>query len=389
MRFSDKPLWLVGFRPFFALACLSGLTLPVLWALLFSGTLAAPAAPTAPFSPTQWHAHEMFFGFGWAVMGGFLLTSTKNWVKIRGYHGTALILLVSAWLLERAGMWFAGALPPLLFRLSNNLFLATIVAMLLWSLIRHRQSDSFRDNYFFLIILPLFLVAKNLLLSEAHFQAGASMALALFRVAFLVMLERTLTQFMKNAMQAEILRKAVLDTGIKMLAVVLVFASLLPAPVSAWSGLLLALLLLVRFAFWKPQLALRRLDIGIMYLGYLAIVAQLLLEFVALVAQPAWVGSLPMHVFTFGAMGLVIPAMLIRIVNGHTGRKVVFDGLDKAVLWIMIAGFVIRIVIPQIDPANYLRWIDLAAACWFSCFAILGWRYIPYLLQARVDGREH
>ena len=68
MRFSDKPLWLVGFRPFFALACLSGLTLPVLWALLFSGTLAAPAAPTAPFSPTQWHAHEMFFGFGWAVL---------------------------------------------------------------------------------------------------------------------------------------------------------------------------------------------------------------------------------------------------------------------------------------------------------------------------------
>jgi uncharacterized protein involved in response to NO len=386
MRFSDQPLWLVGFRPFFALACLSGLTLPVLWALLFSGALAAPAAP---FSPTQWHAHEMFFGFGWAVMGGFLLTSTKNWVKIRGYHGTALILLVSAWLLERAGMWFAGALPPLLFRLSNNLFLATIVAMLLWSLVRHRESDSFRDNYFFLIILPLFLVAKNLLLSEAHFQAGASMALALFRVAFLVMLERTLTQFMKNAMQAEILRNAVLDTGIKMLAVVLVFASLLPATVSAWSGLLLALLLLVRFAFWKPQLALRRLDIGIMYLGYLAIVAQLLLEFVALVAQPAWIGSLPMHVFTFGAMGLIIPAMLIRIVNGHTGRKVVFDRLDKTVLWIMIAGFVIRIVVPQIDPANYLRWIDLAAACWFSCFAILGWRYIPYLLQARVDGREH
>jgi uncharacterized protein involved in response to NO len=29
----------------------------------------------------------MFFGFGWAVLGGFLLTASKNWVKIRGYHG--------------------------------------------------------------------------------------------------------------------------------------------------------------------------------------------------------------------------------------------------------------------------------------------------------------
>ena len=286
-------------------------------------------------------------------------------------------------------MWFAGELPPLIFRLASNLFLATIVAMLLWTLIRHHRDDAFRDNYFFLIILPLFLVAKNLLLSTEHFQTGAAMTLALFRVAFLVMLERTLTQFMKNALQADILRNRVLDTAIKLLAVLLVAASLLPPQISSWIALLLALLLSVRFVFWQPHLALRRLEIGIMYLGYLAIVAQLLLQFVEQTGQPAWLGSLSMHVFTFGAMGLIIPAMLIRIANGHTGRKVVFDRLDKSVLWIMIAGFVLRIVVPQIDPAGYLRWISLAAACWFACFAILGWRYIPYLLQARVDGKEH
>jgi uncharacterized protein involved in response to NO len=31
----------------------------------------------------------------------------------------------------------------------------------------------------------------------------------------------------------------------------------------------------------------------------------------------------------------------------------------------------------------------LAAACWFACFSLLGWRYIPMLMQPRVDGREH
>ena len=386
MRFSEHPLWLVGFRPFFALACFAGLAFPVLWALFYSGALAAPAWP---ISPVQWHAHEMFFGFGWAVLGGFLLTSTKNWVKVRGYHGRALILLVGAWLLERACMWFAGDLPALVFRLSSNLFLAAIVVMLLWTLIRHRRTDSFADNYFFLIVLPLFLVAKNLLLSADHFQIGASMTLALFRVAFLVMLERTVTQFMKNAVQADLLRNVALDRAIKLLAVVLVFAGLLPPAISPWLALLLALLLSARFVFWKPQLALRRLDIGILYLGYLAIVAQLLLQFVEQLGEARWLGSLSTHVFTFGAMGLIIPAMLIRIANGHTGRKVVFDRLDKGVLWIMIAGFVIRIVLPQINPAGYLRWISLAAACWFACFCILGWRYIPYLLQPRVDGKEH
>jgi uncharacterized protein involved in response to NO len=331
----------------------------------------------------------MFFGFGWAVLGGFLLTASKNWVKVRGYHGLPLILLVAAWLLERAGMWFAGALPPLVFRIGSTLFLAVIVGMLLWTLLRHRDTDSFRDNYFFLIILPLFLVAKTLLLDSESFAVGAAMTLALFRVAFLVMLERTVTQFMKNALGADILRNPLLDASIKLLALLLVAGGLLPAAFAAAISLLLALLLAIRFAFWQPQRALRRLEIGIMYLGYLAIVAQLVLQGSELLASPPWLGSLATHVFTFGAMGLIIPAMLIRICKGHTGRPLVFDWLDRSVLWIMIAGFAIRVVLPQLAPERYLLWIQLAAACWFACFTLLAWRYIPILVQPRADGREH
>jgi uncharacterized protein involved in response to NO len=89
----------------FSLACLAGAILPALWALIFSGYL---PAPSAPFTSIQWHAHEMFFGFGWAVLGGFLLTSTKNWVNIRGYHGPALMLLAGAWIVERFAMSFGG-----------------------------------------------------------------------------------------------------------------------------------------------------------------------------------------------------------------------------------------------------------------------------------------
>lgn len=386
MKFSAHPLWLVGFRPFFSLACLSGLSLPVLWSLIFSGILAPPAAP---FSIFQWHAHEMFFGFGWAMLGGFLLTASKNWVNKRGYHGNALIFLVAAWLFERLGMWFAGDWPPLLFRFSNNLFLLSIVAMLAWTLVRNRKDDSYRDNYFFLLVLPAFLLAKNLMLDAETFQIGWSMALGLFRMAFLVMLERTLTPFMKAAFQVAILRNPGLDLGIKLLGLILVFASLLPPQLAAWLALLLALLLAGRLVFWKPQLALQRLDIGIMYLGYLAIVAQLLIEFIGPLANLAWIGSLSVHVFTFGAIGLIVPAMVIRIANGHTGRKVVFGPYEKLALRIMIVGFLVRVLAPQFYPAGYAHWIHLAAACWFACFALLAWKYIPFLMQARVDGKEH
>ncbi len=386
MTLSSHPLWLVGFRPFFTLAILAGMSLPVLWALVYSGVISAPAHT---FQPMQWHAHEMFFGFGWAVLGGFLLTATKNWVKVRGYHGYALIFLASAWLFERAGMWFEGTWPQLLFYISNNLFLIAIVAMVMWTLIKNRKADFYRDNYFFLLILPAFLLTKNLLLSTEHLQSGMTMAVGLFRVAILVMLERTLFDFMKGAFQVEILLNPLLNKSIKLLAVLLVFPALLPAPLAGGIALLLAMLLLGRLVYWKPQLGLRRLDIGIMYLGCLAVIAQLLIEFFRLTGHSALSASLSVHVFTFGAMGLIIPAMLIRISKGHTGRKVIFDAIDKLALYFMMLAFVLRIIAPQIYPASYTMWIALAAACWFACFAILGWRYIPILMQPRVDGREH
>lgn len=360
--------------------------MPILWVMFFSGAM---HAPKTTFSTAQWHAHEMFFGFGWAVLGGFLLTATKNWVRVRGYHGYSLMFLAAAWLFERIGMWFEGDWPPFLFKISNNLFLGAIVAMLLWTLIRNRRNDVYRDNFLFLVILPVFMLSKNLMLSAAHYDIGWSMAVGLFRMAFLVMLERTIFHFMKGVFQVEIINHAMLNQAIKILGLLLVFESLMPLQIAGSVELLLALLLAGRFLYWKPQLAMQRLDIGIMYLGYLALVAQLLIELIRQFVHAEWTVSMSVHIFTFGVMGLIIPAMMIRIAKGHTGRKVYFDIIDKLALRVMMMAFVFRIVAPRFYPDEYILWIDLAASCWFACFAILSWRYIPFLMQPRVDGKEH
>lgn len=387
MSFSKYPVWLVGFRPFFILTCLTGLSLPIIWTLLFAGAL---SLPHSPFSIVQWHGHEMFFGFGWALLGGFLLTATKNWVKIRGYHGAALVFLTAAWCFERIGMTFGGNWPQPLFLLSNQLFLVSVVAMLLWSLLRHRAADGYRrDNLFFIVTLPLFIVAKPLLLSADHAQAGMLMVLGLFRVCFLIMLERTLSEFMRGVFKVDILRSPVLDTLIKLLALVVVFAGFLPPLLSAGLAVTLALLLIVRLAFWKPLLACSRIDLGIMYLGYLAIAGQLLVVASEITGYSTWIGNFSVHLFSFGVMGLIAPAMIIRISRGHTGRKVKFDAIDKAVLWIMILALILRVGTPQVDPASYRLWIELAAGCWFIAFGILAWRSTPMLLRPRIDGRDH
>jgi len=385
-KWTGHPLWLVGFRPFFALAALSAVTLPVLWVLVLSGVL---SPPPAPFSVVQWHAHEMFFGFGFAVLGGFLLTATKNWVQVRGWSGRALQLLVAAWLFERVGMWFGGAWPRLLFLVSNFLFLATLAAMVGWTLLRHRATDTYRDNFIFPAVLGAFVLAKVLLLSPEGFVAGRTMALALFRVAFVVMLERTLTQFMKAAFKVQVPRVAAVDVAIKALALLLVATPVLPPVLAAGAALLLAALLTGRFLAWSPHLALRRLDIGIMYLGGFALAAQLVLQALEALLHVAWVGAMSVHTFTFGTMGLIIPAMITRVAKGHTGRPPAFDAFDKAALWVMLAGFVARVVLPQLAPAQYQAWVWTAATCWSAGFGLVAWRTLPLLFRPRVDGREH
>jgi uncharacterized protein involved in response to NO len=386
IKLVEHPLWLVGFRPFFALACLAGLSLPLWWVLVFTGAVAP--APTL-VAPLQWHAHEMFYGFGWAALGGFLLTASKNWVGVRGWHGSALMLLAAAWVFDRLAMSLGAGWPPELFWLAHGLFQTAIVAMLLWTLFVQRVRENNSDNYFFWIILPLFLPAKFLIVQGDYFTLGWSMTLALFRVAFLIMLERTQVQFMRGAFKVDILRNPRLDLAIKWLAVVLVFGQLLPATLAGTLELILALLLLTRFAGWFPRKAFTRIDIGIMYLGYLAIVAQLVISAVGRFVDLPWIGSVSVHVFAVGVMGLILPAMIVRIAKGHTGRNVLFERADKLVLWIMLGGFIARVIAPQLYPAGYTMWLHLASTCWLSAFSLLLWRYLPFLMAPRADGRAH
>ncbi|MRT18287.1 NnrS family protein, partial [Vitellibacter sp. q18] len=118
-----------------------------------------------------------------------------------------------------------------------------------------------------------------------------------------------------------------------------------------------------------------------------AIAGQLLVDALPPPGATGWVGTVSVHLFTFGAMGLVIPAMLIRIANGHTGRKIVFGPVEKRVLYLMMLALILRVVGPQWLPAAYLRWLDLAAACWLAAYGLLATRIVPQLFRARVDGR--
>jgi uncharacterized protein involved in response to NO len=387
---AKSPIWNAAFRPLFILAALAGTILPLAWLGVLHGLWTPPASnpALAGLSAVQWHAHEMYFGFGSAVLIGFLLTASKNWVGITGYKGYSLLFLSLSWGLERASMNLAGAWPMPVFWLFNLSFITAGVTMVLHTLLAHRAKDSYRtDNLFFLIALPLLLPAKVLLLIPETFASGVQMTQGVFRLAFLLMLERTVGTFLKNSLQLEITRQPKVDRSIKSLAWLLCFSAWLPDFLVTGIEILTASLLLWRIKSWHIRQALSRLEIGIMYLGYLALTIQLIIA--SGVRLSAWqaLGSVSVHLFTLGTMGCIAPAMFIRIAYGHTGRKIVFGTIEKSILWLMVLATFSRTLMPQFLPTHYLQWLDIAATAWAIAFTLWLWRFSVFLCSPRVDGK--
>lgn len=379
----NHPLWLAGFRPFFSLAIILGATLPLAWALVYSG--AVTWSPT--LSMVHWHAHEMLFGFGWAVLGGFLLTASKNWVKVRGIYGWPLMVLVGLWLLERGAVF----LPPssvLRIILLNSFVLGTAL-YILQTLIIHRKTDSYSDNFLFYAALLGFLIAKNLLIQIDTYGHGLAMTVGLFRLAFAVMFERTMTQFMKSTEGVELPRQRILDYAIKFVILLCALQSFLPDFVAGVLLLVAAALWFGRWVWWRPLVGMRKFGNAVMYLGYLGAIIHLVTEALGRFGFAIGPASLSLHIFTFLCMGLVIPSMLVRIAQGHTGRKPEFKPLDcVAISLIGLAAFA-RLVLPISFPAYYVWWIAVASVLWSSCYILLGFRLIPFLLNPRIDGKIH
>lgn len=378
-------IWLVGFRPFFLLAMVSGIFFPLIWAGFYLNLL---SLDVLPFSANVWHAHEMLYGFGWAILGGFLLTASKNWTNTRGLHGSWLVLLTLFWMLDRLIFFLPAKLSPFLI-LFENLFIVSITSFLVFTLIKNRSQDSFRDNIYFILSLPFFIVAKNLLLSPEYFQSGVFLSIGLFRLAFAIMFERTLTFFMKKAFGVQILRNKILDHAIKTFLFISAFQSFLPYPLAGTALLIACLLLFARFIFWYPTKALSNFGTALSYVSYLGLIVHLLLEALREWNFSIGVGALSIHVFTFITMGFAITNMLIRICQGHTGRQIQFVSSDRWAIVMLTLGAVFRLAATQINSQYYSVWIGLSAVFWATCFALLGWRLIPFIIRPRIDDRVH
>src|SRR5262245_62165438 len=128
-------LFSAGFRPFFLLAAgWAAIAMPV-WLAAYTHGYGLRGTLPALF----WHAHEMVYGFGSAVVAGFLLTAIPNWTGRLPLRGPALAALAVLWLAGRAGLLLSAQVGALATALLDLAFLAALIAVVARELVAGRN----------------------------------------------------------------------------------------------------------------------------------------------------------------------------------------------------------------------------------------------------------
>ncbi len=380
-----------GFRPFFLLAAIWAAVAIPLWLLVFSGTQRLPTV----FAPIDWHVHEMVFGYGAAVVAGFLLTAIPNWTGRMPLEGPPLLALVLLWLLGRAAVLFSARIGEVPAAVLDLAFPAAFFLVVAREIVSGRN---WRNLPMVAALLSLF--AANLLV---HLDALGLARTAAFGnrlgVATLLMLisfvgGRIIPSFTRNWLAKERPQiaapipfgpfdRAALSVAALALALWVVAPE---SDASAFCALVAGLALVLRLARWRGRAALREPLLLVLHLGY----AWLALGFLLLGFDrlfPVLPQTAALHALTVGAVGTMTLAVMTRASLGHTGRPLKAGPRTEAIYALVTLAALLRLLSP-LGGAHYLLVLSFAGAAWSGAFGLFVLFYGPILAAPRVRGER-
>jgi len=376
-------LWNLGFRPFYLLAG-SFAALSILgWVALYAGW---PGVQLYHGDP-HWHAHEMIFGFAFAIIVGFLFTAGRNWTNRPTPTGVPLAVIAAFWLAARLLVLTPW---PLAAAAADAAFALAAAAGLAVPFYASRN----RRNYFFVPLL-LGFGAVNLAFYlgmagtiDFPVQRGLQIGLDLILFVVAVMGGRVIPMFTNNALpgtnaqRLNWLERTVLGSTLALLAVdVLNLPPAAIAALAATAGIAHA----IRLALWKPWATARHPLVWILHLSYAWIAIHLVLR--AFSAFGIVAETLATHALTVGAIGGITIGMMTRTSRGHTGRPLEASTPETAAYVLVHLAAVVRVFLPLAAPELQLTAIVASGVLWSIAFALFTIAFWPVLTRPRLDGK--
>ena len=368
-------IWSRGFRLFFLGAAIWAIVAVGLWPFVFTGQIELATA----FTPIDWHAHEMIFGYLAAVIAGFLTTAVPNWTGRLPVSGWPLMGLTSIWIAGRVAMFESARLGRPLAAAIDCSFLIVFCVGVAVEVVAGRN---WRNGK--VIALVGLLAIANLAFHWEDASSGFAEfsqrgALALVVMLILLVGGRVTPSFTNNwlARAGSPKRPAPFGRfdGIVMGLSGLALAAWVVAPTQTASGILaLAAGLgnLGRLARWRGWLARRDWLVFVLHAGFgLAAAGFLFAGASAFLPIPY---SASVHVWTVGAAGLMTLAMMTRATLGHSGQALIASPAAKAAYLLLAAALLLRVGMP-FYPRFGAPLLHAAACAWVLSFAAFLWGF--------------
>jgi len=380
----------LGFRPFFAGASFLAIASIAYWLGVYLGFLNIQLDNITPF---QWHAHEMIYGYGLAVIAGFLLTAVKNWTGKQTPHGYSLAALFACWACARV-FWFLGeSLLPLAaaFDLIFIILLILAIATPIIAVKQWRQL-AILSKLFLLGIGNLLFYSETLGPTEVINTNNIQIALygGVYLIIGLVLTigRRIIPLFIQSGVsyKVSLFNSRWLDLS-SLLCFLGFFVSELFFDALSFSQLMAIFIFLIttaRIVGWYTPGAWRNPLLWCFYIALFFIDLGFLLF---ALSEPLQLSPyIHLHAFAVGTIGVITMGMMARVSTGHTGRSL--KVLPKRVffsLYILTVAAVIRVLLPAFYPSLHTFWIALSGLLWLSAFSLFFSTFLPYWTQPRVD----
>lgn len=355
-----------AFRPFFLLASAwAALAVPVWLAAYVYGY-----ALRGPLPALLWHGHEMVFGFGMAVVAGFLLTAIPNWTGRLPVRGMPLAVLAVLWLAGRIAMLVPGA------ALLDLAFPVALIVVVARELI---AGGNWRNLPMLAALLLLF--AGNLLFHLGIYD-GLRLGIATLCMLIALVGGRIVPSFTRNWLAKARPRAALpapegaLDRIALLVTLIALAAWVGHASFSSWLLLGAGVALAARLSRWRGLSTLREPLLVILHVGY----GWLALGLILLGFDPASTAAL--HALTVGAVGTMTLAVMTRATLGHTGRALAADGATVAIYLLVTLAALLRLASP-LTGAHAVLVTSLAGLAWSAAFATFALHYGTFLIGVR------
>jgi uncharacterized protein involved in response to NO len=381
------PLLRLGFRPFYIGAALFAVLSIALWILVIRGGLPWPAS-TGPLAPVAWHGHEMVFGFASAVIIGFLFTAAKNWTQLQTPRGAGLGALVLLWAAARIA---ALTGPYALYFLLDVALLPLVVGVLIRLLFKAGNTRNLPLAALLLVLATLNLVFHLSVLGVLHIAPVQALhgALAVIVMVECIMAGRVIPNFTMSATPGlKIAPSPRLEIAALVTTVLALTAWAVQAPAWLAAPALLAAAALHGYRQWRwcPWQTFARPILWVLHGAYAWIAVGLALLAVSVMGQVST--SAGIHALAVGATGGLIMGMMTRTARGHTGRTLQASAPEVGAYVLISVAAVVRVFVPLLAPSTYTWALTVSAVAWCLAFTLYLAVYTPWLLQARLDGKD-